>query len=134
MSPFPLPQDIELLVLQKIEEHAAENGLIVIKEAEYGIMHSVSTSLCEIESIRFIPYAKVSEFNTEVRRRIDGRYIVESVCDLLLEHYGKTDKPVLVLRRDGTNWIGMLGENKQKLHTIDYLNRCLQAPYGDPQS
>jgi hypothetical protein len=105
-----------------------------VKEALYGVMHSDSINLCEIESIRFIPYAKIVDFNTEVRKRSDGKYIVESVCNLLLDHYGEEQKPVIVLRRDYTHWVGMVGENKQRVHTIDYLNRCLEASYGDPQS
>jgi hypothetical protein len=134
MTETPFTNDVELLVLERIEEHACENGIIVVEESNYSVLLTSPSNLLEIDSIRFVPYTKVESFHTSVRKRPDGKYIVDKICQLLLDHYGERAKPVVFLRRDGTHWVGMVGENKRRLHAIDYLNRCLEAPYGDPQS
>ena len=133
MSEFPYPQH-EFLVLHKVVEHAAENGLIVVREANYGVMVSSGYNLCEIDSIDFIPYAEVGIFTRTIRSRPDGRYITERISELLIEHYGKDYKPVLLLKRDGTSWVGLVGDDKRRLHAVSFLNRCLEVPYGDAQS
>ena len=133
MTDTPFTNDVELLVLEKIEEHRAENGIIVVEESNYSVLFATPDTLCEIRDIRFIPYPQIEKFNSTMRKRIDGTYIVGKICQLLLEHYGKDQKPVVYLRRDGTNWVGMMGD-LHRLHAIDYLNRCLETPYGDPQS
>ena len=134
MSTGPFTNEVELLVLEKIQEHKAENGAVVVTESNYAVLFTSAHNLIEIESVKFIPYAKIESFNSQVRHRPDGKDIVDKVCQLLLQHYGEEAKPVVYLRRDGTNWIGMVGDDKQRLHVINFLTRCLEAPYGDPQS
>ena len=111
MSKGPFTYDVEFLVLEKIQEHAAENGIIVVKESNYALLFTSANNLCEIEN--------------------EGKYIVDTVCELILDHYGEEAKPVVYLKRDGTHWVGMVGDDKRRMHTIDYLTRCLEAPYGD---
>ena len=134
MTETPFTNDVELLVLEKVEEHSAENGIIVVEESHYTVLLSSPSNLLEVDSVRFVPYTEVESFNTSVRKRPDGKNIVDQVCTLLLDHYGEKAKPVVFLRRDGTSWVGMIGDDKRRLHAIDYLNRCLEAPYGDEQS
>ena len=133
MSKSPFTYDVEFLVLEKIQEHAAENGIIVVKESNYALLFTSANNLCEIESVKFVPYAKIERFNTEMRKRNEGKYIVDTVCQLILDHYGEEAKPVVYLKRDGTHWVGMVGDDKRRMHTIDYLTRCLEAHYGDSQ-
>jgi hypothetical protein len=134
MTETPFTNDVEFLVLEKIQEHAAENGIIVVKESNYALLFTSANNLCEIESVKFVPFAKIEEFNTEMRHRKEGKYIVDTVCQLILDHYGERAKPVVYLKRDDTHWVGMVGDDKQRLHTIDFLTRCLDASYGDEQS
>ena len=134
MTETPFTNDVEFLVLEKIQEHAAENGIVVVKESNYALLFTSANNLCEIESVKFVPFAKIEEFNTEMRHRKEGKYIVDTVCQLILDHYGESAKPVVYLKRDDTHWVGMVGDDRQRLHTIDYLTRCLDASYGDEQS
>ena len=135
MTESPFTNDVELLILKKIEEHSCENGIIVVEESHYTVLLTSPSNLLEVESVRFVPYTEIEGFNTSVRKRPDGKYIVDKVCGLIVDHYGEVAKPVVFMRRDGTTWVGMCGDEKDKrrLHAIDYLNRCLEASYGDSQ-
>ena len=49
---------------------------------------------------------------------------------MLLDHYGSSAKPVLLLRRNGDHWLGMLDycpESRERQHRITHLHRCLAA-------
>ena len=129
MTETPFTNDVELLILEKIEEHRAENGIIVVEESNYSVLFATPDTLCEIRDIRFVPYPEIERFNSLMRKRIDGTYIVGKICQMLLNHYGEEQKPVVYLRRDGTNWVVMMGDTL-RLHHIDYLNRFLEVPYG----
>ena len=83
-----------------------------------------------VESIRFVPFAKIEAFNSVLRRRPDGGDLAEQICTLLLDHYGSSAKPVLLLRRNGNHWLGMLDycpESRERQHRITHLHRCLAA-------
>ena len=63
-------------------------------------------------------------------RRPDGGGLDEQICRLLLDHYGCSAKPVLLLRRNGNHWLGMLDycpESRERQHRISHLHRCLNA-------
>ena len=98
---FPLPE-IEPRIQQLLERTLAMNGLLVITEARYGVsVESGAPPPSEpdpVESIRFVPFAKIEAFNSVLRRRPDGGDLAERICGLLLDHYGSSAKPVLLLR------------------------------------
>ena len=76
------------------------------------------------------PFAKIEAFNSVLRRRPDGGELAEQICSLLLDHYGSSAKPVLLLRRNGNHWLGMLDycpESRERSHRISHLHRCLAA-------
>ena len=130
---FPLPE-VEHRLQLLLEHTLAMNGLLVVTEARYGISLQ-SGALAEqqpdpVESIRFVPFAKIEAFNSVLRRRPDGAPLAEQICSLLLNHYGSTAKPVLLLRRNGHHWLGMLDycpESRERQHRITHLQRCLAA-------
>ena len=75
-------------------------------------------------------FAKIEAFNSVLRRRPDGGDLAEQICSLLLDHYGSSAKPVLLLRRNGNHWLGMLDycpESRERSHRISHLHRCLAA-------
>ena len=103
---FPLPE-IEPRIQQLLERTLAMNGLLVVTEARYGVsVESGAPPPNEpdpVESIRFVPFAKIEAFNSVLRRRPDGGDLAEQICSLLLDHYGSSAKPVLLLRRNGNH-------------------------------
>ena len=130
---FPLPE-IEPRIQQLLERTLAMNGLLVVTEARYGVsVESGGSPPREpdpVESIRFVPFAKIEAFNSVLRRRPDGGDLAEQICSLLLDHYGSSAKPVLLLRRNGNHWLGMLDycpESRERQHRISHLHRCLAA-------
>ena len=130
---FPLPE-VEHRLQLLLEHTLAMNGLLVVTEARYGItLQSGAFSEQQpdpVESIRFVPFAKIEAFNSVLRRRPDGGDLAEQICSLLLDHYGSSAKPVLLLRRNGNHWLGMLDycpESRERQHRISHLHRCLNA-------
>jgi hypothetical protein len=130
---FPLPE-VEHRLQLLLEHTLAMNGLLVVTEARYGVsLQSAASSGQQpdpVDSIRFVPFAKIEAFNSVLRRRPDGASLAEQICSLLLDHYGSTAKPVLLLRRNGHHWLGMIDyspESRERDHRIGHLMRCLAA-------
>lgn len=130
---FPLPE-AEPRLQALLERTLAMNGLLVVTEARYGV--ALESALMPerqpdpVESIRFVPSAKIDAFNSVLRRRPDGAPLAERICSLLLDHFGSTAKPVLLLRRDGNHWLGMIDyspESREREHRISHLHRCFAA-------
>ena len=96
---FPLPE-VEHRLQALLERTLAMNGLLVVTEARYGV--AFESALVPdrqpdpVESIRFVPSAKIDAFNSVLRRRPDGAPLAEQICRLLLDHFGSTAKPVLL--------------------------------------
>ena len=108
---FPLPE-IEPRIQQLLERTLAMNGLLVVTEARYGVsVESGAPPPHEpdpVESIRFVPFAKIEAFNSVLRRRPDGGDLAEQICSLLLDYYGSSAKPVLLLRRNNNTGLALL--------------------------
>jgi hypothetical protein len=121
---------VEHRLQRLLADTRAMNGLVVISEARYGLSLERSQEPDPVESIRFVPFAKIAGFNSVLRRRPGGGALAERICSLLLEHYGSTAKPVLLLRHLGDDWLGMVPfsrEASERDHRLEHLWRCWSA-------
>lgn len=100
-----------------LDETRAMNGLVVMAPADDGLGLA----------LRFVPFAKIDAFNGELRRRPGGGRLADRICQLLLEHYGSTAKPVLLLDSIEAPWLGMVPfqpERRERHRHIAHLQRC----------
>ena len=111
---FPVPS-----ILTSIQELLYEvqwlEGLILVSETKRASFVSISQLDPLFERLRAHP---------------KGSVVAERLCLSLYETYEEgAAKPVLVLQRDGSFWLGVIGlggQNFENLKNIAHLNRCFE--------
>ncbi len=109
---FPIPA-----LLSSIEELLYEvqwlEGLILVNESS---------------SASFVSISQLSTLLGRLKEHPKGSLLAEKLCMSLYQSYDNSSaKPVLVLQRDGSFWLGLMGigdKTFQRDKAIAHLNRC----------
>lgn len=110
--PFLLSSIGELLQ----EVHSLE-GLILVNESRQA---------------SFVSISELDDLLDQLRKHPKGDVVAEMLYKSLNDSYGQgAAKPVLVLRNDGSFWLGLMGleERVRSNNLVEHLNRCLQAEF-----